>query len=152
MNRTRIQIQLATQGDLECIAHCAREAYAKYVERMGCEPAPMHADFATLIDADQVYIARYENAFAGYIVFYSRCEHLHLENVAVLPKISGKGVGRVLVEYAEQVARDSKLNAVELYTNEAMTENIVMYENMGYEEKERKQQDGFARVFFRKPV
>jgi len=58
----------------------------------------------------------------------------------------------VMVEYAERAASVRNLQAVELYTNEAMTENMAMYQNMGYVEIERKQQDGFARVFFRKPV
>jgi len=152
MNTALIKIQKASPSDLERVTGCARDAYVKYVDRMGCEPAPMQADYASQIADGDVYIAQYGHSFAGYIVFYSKHDLLHLENVAVLPEMSGTGIGRALVEYAERAASVRNLQAVELYTNEAMTENMAMYQNMGYVEIERKQQDGFARVFFRKPV
>lgn len=44
------------------------------------------------------------------------------------------------------------LPAVELYTNEAMTENQAIYSKLGYVETEKKHQDGFNRVFYRKSL
>jgi hypothetical protein len=41
---------------------------------------------------------------------------------------------------------------VTLYTNERMTENLVFYPALGYVETGRGMQDGFARVFYRKPL
>ena len=37
-------------------------------------------------------------------------------------------------------------------TNEAMTENLAYYARHGYVETHRAEQDGFQRVFFRKPI
>jgi len=145
-------IQLATSDDLKNIQHCARKAYTKYIERMGREPAPMNADFAKQITLGQIHIALYESNFSGYIVFYREGDHLHLENVAVIPSYEGKGIGKSLINFAEQTARQEDLSAVELYTNEAMTENLIMYPKLGYIEVDRKQQDGFNRVFYRKSV
>jgi ribosomal protein S18 acetylase RimI-like enzyme len=152
MDAQLIQIRSATAGDLADIQSCARAAYAVYVERMGREPAPMIADFASQIELGQVQAALCESSFAGYVVFYCEGDHLHLENVAVVPAHAGKGIGKKLVAYVEQAAREKGLAAVELYTNEAMTENLAMYPKLGYIETERKQQDGFNRVFFRKPI
>ncbi len=152
MDGSPVQIRLATIDDLVDVQTCARAAYAKYIERMDREPAPMVADFASQIELGQVYAAVFGSSFAGYVVFYAETDHLHLENVAVHPSHAGKGIGKTLVEYVEQRARDEGLNAVELYTNEAMTENLAMYPKLGYIEIERRQQDGFNRVFFRKPV
>jgi ribosomal protein S18 acetylase RimI-like enzyme len=152
MDAQLIQIRSATAGDLADIQSCARAAYAVYVERMGKEPAPMIADFASQIELGQVQAALCESSFAGYVVFYCEGDHLHLENVAVVPAHAGKGIGKKLVAYVEQAAREKGLAAVELYTNEAMTENLAMYPTLGYIETERKQQDGFNRVFFRKPI
>ena len=152
MDAMPIQIRLATADDLGDIQSCARAAYALYVERMGREPAPMIADFASQIELGQVQAALCESSFAGYVVFYCEGDHLHLDNVAVAPAHAGKGIGKRLIEYVEQTAHDKGLAAVELYTNEAMTENLAMYPKLGYVETERKQQDGFSRVFFRKPI
>lgn len=147
-----LQIRKAAADDLTDVQHCARSAYAKYIDRMKKPPAPMHADFAHQIAEGHVYVAMYERLFSGYVVFYAEGDHLQLENIAVLPEKSGKGIGRSLTEYVEHAARKAGMNAVELYTNEAMTENLEMYPKFGYAETERKQQDGFNRVFFRKDV
>lgn len=152
MESPQIEIRLATAKDLDDIQICAHDAYAVYVERMGREPAPMVAEFADQIERSQVHAAFCESAFAGYVVFYGEGDHLHLENVAVAPAYSGRGIGKKLVAYVEQTARAKGAAAVELYTNEAMTENIAMYPKLGYIETARKQQDGFNRVFYRKII
>ena len=72
--------------------------------------------------------------------------------MAVLPELSGKGIGKRLIEHVEQAGRQEGMKAVELYTNEAMIENLSMYVRLGYVEYVRKQQAGFNRVFFRKEL
>ena len=153
MNNEAVQIRKAIQSDLVDVATCARAAYAQYVDAMGKEPAPMNADFARQIEQGVVYIAHYQDRFAGYVVFYADgADHVHLENVAVLPEMCGKGVGKSLIDYAEQSARQCGAKRVELYTNEAMTANLGMYPKLGYVEISRKLQAGFHRVFFRKDL
>lgn len=147
-----IQVRPALATDLADIQSCAVRAYTKYVERMGREPAPMHADFANQIAKGCVDIATCESRFAGYVVFYPEGDHVHLENVAVLPEYSGRGVGKHLIEHVERATREAGYEAVELYTNEAMTENLAMYLKIGYVEIDRRGEAGFNRVFFRKPV
>jgi hypothetical protein len=39
-----------------------------------------------------------------------------------------------------------------LYTHQTMTENIALYARTGWVETGRGEQDGFARVFFKKEV
>jgi ribosomal protein S18 acetylase RimI-like enzyme len=152
MNGESIQIRIATADDLDDVKSCAHAAYSKYIERMDREPAPMLADFASQIALGRVYVASSGSLFGGYVVFYGERDHLHLESVAVVPAQAGKAIGKKLIEYVEQTARENGLYSVELYTNEAMTENLAMYAQLGYIETERIQQDGFNRVFFRKTV
>lgn len=147
-----IRIQAATLENLEDVEGCARQAYSKYIARMDREPAPMHADFADQISRGFVHIAFHSQQFMGYVVFYPDGDDLFLENVAVLPDQSGKGVGRALMRFAESVAQQQGLKGVTLYTNEAMVENLVMYPKLGYVETGRSVQDGFRRVFFRKAL
>ena len=77
---------------------------------------------------------------------------MHLENVGVLPRFNGRGYGRRLIEHVEQAAIRNGLDAVELYTNEKMVENISMYPKLGYTEVDRRIDKGFSRVFFRKTL
>lgn len=152
MSSPPVLIRLATDDDLQDIQSCAVAAYSKYVDRIGQKPAPMLADFSTQIERGQVHVVIYQSSFAGYAVFYPDNDCVQLENIAIVPSFSGQGIGKRLIEYVEQVARDLGKQAVELYTNEAMTENLVMYPKLGYLEIERRQQEGFRRVFFRKAV
>lgn len=152
VNTASFQICQAGVEHLADIQSCAKLAYAKYVTRMGCKPAPMIADFASQIALGQVFIALSEASVVGYVVFYRKTDHLHLENVAVSPEHAGKGLGKALIATAERAAVSDGLNAVELYTNEHMTENLSMYPKLGYTEIGRRRQDGFNRVFFKKVV
>ena len=43
-----------------------------------------------------------------------------------------------------------KLLEVRLYTHELMVENISLYGRLGYQEVERRAEEGFRRVFMRK--
>ena len=52
--------------------------------------------------------------------------------------------------FAEARARALGLSELRLYTNAAMTENLVLYPRLGYLEDGRAERDGFARVFFSK--
>ncbi len=113
----------------------------------------MNADFAGQIEKGFVYVARKRKLFAGYVVFYPQAKDcVHLENLAVLPRMGGQGIGKMLIRFVENAARAKGFRAVELYTNIVMTENISLYKKLGYVETERKQQDGFDRVFFRKEL
>jgi len=145
-------ITLATINDIVSINTCARAAYAKYVDRIGQEPAPMVADFAQAIGKGHAVILATEKAFFGYAIFYPREDHLHLENIAVHPNSQGTGMGARLLRYVEDEAKRRGLAAVELYTNAHMTENLVLYPRIGYRETKRETEDGFSRVYFRKEI
>lgn len=147
-----VQIRPALTTDIPDIKRCAQKAYAKYIERMGKEPAPMHVDFAAQIANEYIHLAIYEDKFAGYVVFYPEDDHMHLESVAVLPEYSGRGIGKRLIDHVERAARQTGYKAIELYTNEAMTENLSMYPRLGYVEVDHRYDAGFNRIFFRKQI
>ncbi len=146
---TDFSIRAARVSDVEAIRKCAVDAYSKYVKRIGKAPAPMVADFETLVGAGRVVVASRENQLAGFIVFYKTQRVMHLENVAVRSAFRGRGIGKLLIRYVENKAAEIGLDYVELYTNAAMTENLSMYPALGYEEYDRRCEDGFNRVYFR---
>ncbi len=75
-------IRKAQQQDVQSITDCARAAYSMYFDRIGRDPAPMVADFATQVGEGLVYVIGEGRAIYGYVVFYPREDHIHLENVA----------------------------------------------------------------------
>ncbi len=145
-------IRHAEPTDLDSIRACAEAAYTRYVERIGRKPAPMVADFAAAMAQGQLQVIETEDGIAGFVVFYARGDHLHLENVAVDPAYQGRGLGSRLVEHVEDSARRQGLPRIELYTNAKMSENLALYPRLGYRQFDRRVEDGFDRVYFVKTL
>jgi len=123
-----------------------------YLGRIGREPAPMTADYAALIADGRVYVIPESDGVSGVLVIAQRNEEFWIDNVAVVPPSQGKGLGRLLLEFAEKRAAAAGFTEVNLYTNELMTENLALYEHLGYEEVDRRADEGFRRVFLRKSL
>lgn len=86
----------------------------------------------------------------GYLVWFLRSDHLFLESIAVASSQQGKGFARLAMAYLEEKAFAAGCAAIELYTNEKMTTNLALYPHLGFEEMERRSEEGFNRVYFRK--
>lgn len=146
-------IRLADASDEPDIRNCAEQAYARYVPLIGRKPAPMIADFVSQIAAGVVYVATDgQNGFQGFIVFYVKDEYFLLENVAVLPSAAGCGVGKRLISFCENAARQRGVNTICLYTNAKMTDNLSIYPRLGYVKVAERTEDGFNRVYFEKDL
>jgi GNAT superfamily N-acetyltransferase len=146
-------IRQAHAADEIAVRECAEGAYGRYVATMGKKPAPMVADFASLIASGVLHVAVGRDAdMLGFIVFYHEGEHVLLENVAVRQNAVGRGIGKRLIAFCESEAKRSNAKSIKLYTNEKMTENLSIYPHLGYRETERKTEDGFNRVYFEKLI
>jgi GNAT superfamily N-acetyltransferase len=148
----QMRIRRAQHADASVVSAIVADAYSTYVPRIGRPPAPMSADYAELIAAGEVWVGEEDARLLGVLVVRPRGDVLELENVAVDPVSQGRGLGRSLIGFAEQRAFDLGLAAVELYTNEAMVENLQLYPRLGYVETARRVEDGFRRVYFRKTL
>jgi N-acetylglutamate synthase-like GNAT family acetyltransferase len=147
-----MRIRRAQRDDTTAIRAVVKAAYALYVPRIGREPAPMTADYESLVAASEVWVGETDGRVIGVLVIRASEDALELENVAVDPVEQGHGRGRELLTFAEDHARGLGLTAVELYTNEAMVENIALYPRLGYVETGRRVEGGYRRVYFRKSL
>ena len=112
----------------------------------------MIADYAELLGESRIWVLENQDAIVAVLVTQHHGDHLLLESIAVAPAAQGGGQGRRLLERAERDAIEQGLTEVRLFTNEAMTENLVFYPRHGYRETGRAIQDGYRRVFFSKSV
>ena len=142
-------IRKATAQDIARIGAIARAAYAKYVPRIGREPAPMVADFAAEVAAGRVVVIGMAGAVDGYMIAWPETDAYLVDNIAIDPARQGEGLGRQLMAHAVGEARRRRLPAIRLYTNAAMTENLSIYAHMGFVETHRAVEKGFDRVYLR---
>jgi len=146
----RLMVERAKAEDVPVIRQMVDAAYSKYIERLGKLPAAMNSDYDKLIETQNVYVLRIGGRVVGSILLSRDGDAIKVNNLVVDPSAQGRGYGRALMDYAEDVARAQGLAAVTLFTNEKMHENIALYMKIGFTETGRKAEDGFNRVFFRK--
>jgi len=143
-------IRPATAHDVAPVQALIEAAYALYIPRIGARPGPMLEDYAALIAQGRVEVFEEQGQVLGVLVLIAQADGLLLDNVAVSPAAQGRGLGRQLMAHAEARARQLGLEVVRLYTNEAMSENLGLYERLGYRETQRAVQAGFRRVVMEK--
>ena len=127
-------------------------AYAGYIERMGRKPGPMLDDYAALIADGLVRVICRDERICGVLVLIEKDDHLLLDNIAVDPDAQGLGLGRRLVEAAEEAARRLGYGTVRLYTHETMVENVALYEHLGFSITHRVKERGYDRIYMAKAV
>jgi GNAT superfamily N-acetyltransferase len=148
-----VAIRLADGDDVEAIGALVERAYGRWVPLIGLRPVPMDADYAALVDEGDVFVLAEPEVVGVLVLRPTDGGALMVENVAVEPHRQGGGLGAKLLEFAERQAAERDIPELRLYTHERMTENIALYERLGWTEYDRRLvEPGFARVFMRKPV
>jgi ribosomal protein S18 acetylase RimI-like enzyme len=147
---TEIAIRAADETDVLRAHDIVEAAYRFYIARMGKPPGPMLDDYARRQRDAQLYIASLGEETVGVAVLVVAPDHVELNNVAVHPRWQGRGIGRALIAFAEETAREQGVPELRLYTHVTMTENIARYTRIGFVETGRATEDGYERVFMRK--
>ena len=141
-------IRPATAADLPAIKALITAAYSGYLTRMDKPPAPMLRDYGPSVEDGTTWVTG--SPVTAVVTLYPREDHLYVENVAVHPDAQGRGLGRALMEFAEQEAARRGLSRMALVTHEVMTENQAIYSHMGYTEIDRRAEDGYRRIYMEK--
>jgi len=153
MNETSVaRPRPARSDEADALRQLVTDAYTQYIPRMGTPPGPMLDDYARRIADGQAWVLDAGGAIVGLIVLEEDGDTLLLDNVAVSPAAQGKGYGRTLIAFAEEEARRLGHAELRLYTNVLMTENIALYERLGFRQAERVSEKGFERVYMVKPL
>jgi GNAT superfamily N-acetyltransferase len=142
----------ARPEDVAAVRACVVAAFSHYVVRIGKPPGPMLLDFDAEIRAGHVWLAEEGEGVAGVLVQFETPEGFYIDTVAVLPQRQGTGVGKALLQFAEQEALRRGYASLYLCTNSKMTENQVFYPRIGYVERERRSEAGYNRIFYVKSL
>ena len=78
-------IRIARSDDVARIREIAREAYARYVPRIGRGPTPMVADYEGDMCAGRVVVLEVERNVIGYLVAWQENDAYFIENIGIEP-------------------------------------------------------------------
>jgi PhnO protein len=83
-------------------------------------------------------IAENESEALGFVTFHTQNLLHHCSLVGEIQEFfvhqnhRGKGIGRQLIEKIMQYANQNNLKSIEVTTNRRRTENVLIYENLGF--------------------
>ncbi|MFT6459095.1 MAG: N-acetylglutamate synthase-like GNAT family acetyltransferase [Pseudophaeobacter arcticus] len=131
-----IEIRKANAADAEALAACIDAAYAKYASRISDLP-PVSSGISEEIEQSQVWVATESGEVIAGLFLSAHEGVLKLANIAVHPEHGGKGLGRALMERAENEAKRQGMSEMHLSTHVDMPENVRLYQYLGWQEYER---------------
>lgn len=143
-------LRRALAQDAAAVAACVAAAYSPWIDQIGRTPWPMLQDYEAVVRDAHVVVAEQGGKLVGILVLRETAEGFLVDNVAVMPSHKGHGLGKALLVFAEQQARQQGHASLYLYTNARMQANITLYLKAGYVEFARRQEEGFERVYLRK--
>ena len=129
-------IQRAKASDAADFMACIDRAYATYATK-GIALPDVSGGIADDIRDNLVWVVVLEGRVVGGIVLIPQPDHMVLANVAVDPSATGLGLGRALMERAEQEVRTRDLAMLKLSTHVDMPENVRLYQHLGWRETGR---------------
>jgi GNAT superfamily N-acetyltransferase len=122
--------------DAEALIKCIDAAYAIYKDRIKDLPA-VSEGVADDIETHRVWVVELEQSIVGGLILVPHDKYAHLANVAVDPNCFGLGLGRGLIERAEEECRYLGLGEMRLSTHIGLPENVRLYEHLGWRETGR---------------
>ena len=137
-------VRRATTADAAAVRDLTRAAYAKWVPLLRREPRPMTADYDAALREHLVDLLHVGDEAVALIEMAPKADHLLIVNVAVVPAQQGRGHGRALMAHAEEVARSLNLREMRLYTNALFSENLRLYNRLGYRVDREEQHPQFG--------
>lgn len=130
---TSWKIRRAQSRDAIHLAAAIDAAYAPYRAHIYDLP-PVSEGIEDDIADNRVWVAEVDGAIAGGLVLAQGDGFAVLANIAVSPGHGGQGIGRGLIERAEQYCREAGTNELRLSTHKAMPENVRLYKRLGWVE------------------
>ena len=146
--RMTVAVKVAPDGfgDWEALMALLHAAFAFQEGRID-PPSSLHrfdaASIAAKAKEENLILALDDGKLVGCIFARPQAEALYVGKMAVSPGRQGQGIGRRLMQAAEDLARKSGLGLLELETRVELTENHAAFAAMGFVKFAEKSHPGY---------
>ena len=115
------------------------------------------SDFLTKEHQSDTYIFNNEEGLAGYfsVIDIPNESALEVLNIGIDPELQGKGYGKKMMLFAEEIAKENKRQKMKLVTNVKNDSAVQFYKKLGYDvikEAENYYGDGETRYVLEKKL
>lgn len=146
-------LRRALPSDEASIRALVHEAYTPWIAVIGCPPEPMTRDYRSVLEAHSVWVRIGPGQkIVGMVELVEASTHVHVANLVVCPATQRRGLGSLLLQFAESEAQRLRLPEVRLLMNCEMQTNRRFYERRGYVLVRTERIQGLDIAVMRKPV
>ena len=128
-----MRVRPASPDDADALERVVRAAYAPF-EHLGLPPV---ADGLAEDIRDHLVLVAEDSRLIGGIVAKRRDGAMGIANLAVDPKASGRGIGRLLLEEVGRIAMAEGHQHLTLTSHAGMTGTLAFYARLGWQETGR---------------
>ena len=140
-------IRHARLSDLQQLRYLAQTAFAPSAPGVRGRREPLRADLRELVEHEDITVFMVRNRVRGFICYHIDGPDLHIEALAVSARQRRRGVGRQLLDQADRDGLEQKCRRAIFHSNAAMFENLAYFRAKGFEEIDRRTENGFERVY-----
>ena len=144
-----MQVEKATSGNvlevMYLLQHCIEDFNKNSVYQWN-HSYPDHFKLLREVEKNTLYVIKNKGVCIGTVSFDEHQESvfdsvewknktdkfLVLHRIAVFPTWQKKGIGRMLIEFVENYAKENKYNSIRLDVASSSEHLIKLYENIGY--------------------
>lgn len=138
---SQFSLREAIAKDAAGLKACMLAAYQPYLERLDGQPLPpMELDYADEINSYPTWVIEQDGIIVAGITMMFAADSASIANVAVHPDSQGTGLGGRLLRFAETQAKTRGYRELRLATHNLLTENIALYQHLGWHELARNEQ------------
>ena len=148
----QIDIRQATSRDAGDVAECVCRAFIDYIPLIGKQPQPMLDVYPALISQSRVYLAASQEKIVGVLVVDETDEGFCIDTLAIHPAFQGCGIGKQLIDLAENLAKQRQFQSVYLATNSLMFKTQGIYTHLGFVEYDKRIVNSYNRIMMRKKI
>ncbi|RYG89486.1 GNAT family N-acetyltransferase [Loktanella sp. IMCC34160] len=128
-----MEIRRAKMTDAAALTDVVRAAYAPFREA-GLNLPDVEAGIDDAIVETPVWLAVEQDVILGGVIVRQSDTMIQVENLAVHPGASGRGVGKGLLQTVEDWAREQGARGLQLATHADMAGTVAFYRRLGWRE------------------
>ncbi len=84
----------------------------------------------------ELFVAELNNEIVGVLVLYSHEQQVEIKNIAVAENHQNKGIGKLLLNYATERAKNTGYAELIIGTANSSIHQLYLYQKVGFELKE----------------
>jgi ribosomal protein S18 acetylase RimI-like enzyme len=147
-----VQIQPATELDMEAVATVLRDAFLEfksfYTQAAYAQTTPDPDTLRRRLHEGPIWVARWRGKIVGTISAVEKPDGIYVRSTAVLPSARGNRIARMLLEEVEAFAISCRTERIFLSTTPFLHAAIRLYENFGFRRTSAPPHDLFRTPLF----